>query len=108
MQDPWLAGLVAAAQSLLVVFVTSALIAEHTSAHVPRALLREEVRRPGRKALIVELPWIVAILVGGEVVLILFLVHPNSTLVVRIVAAVQLVATAGWLTYLTALVYKSR
>ena len=53
---------------------------------------------------LIEIPFVIAPLVIGELVLLLMLVHADPTIPVRVVAAAQLAATAGWLAYLGRLV----
>ena len=89
------------------VVYTSALVAAHTSARLPRALrygsTDQNVRR---RALLVEVPFGVALLGGGQLVMVAMLIHPASTLPVRLVAAAELVVAAAWLVYLRHLIIR--
>ncbi len=101
MQDLPVALLFAASLLFLVVLISSALVAEHTGARIPKALAYGSgSRRSTRRSLIVTLPWVALILGGGQLIVVLMLVHPGSTIGVRLVAAVELVAIAAWLWYL--------
>lgn len=109
MQDFALACLYQIGLLFLIVVVSSALVAEHTEAHIPKALLYgNTVRRAGRRSLIITLPWIGAILGGGQLVVVLMLVHPASTIAVRLVSAIELVAVVAWLAFLWRLITRAR
>lgn len=110
MQDLLLMCLYAAGLLILIVFLSSELVAEHTDAQIPKALLygSENVRAgTGRGSLIVTLLWEGGLLGGSQLIVLLMLVHPASTLGVRLVAAVELVAVAAWLWYLRRLVSRA-
>ena len=85
----------------LEIFLTSAMIAAHTDVRLPRALRSgADDRKPGRRALLLEIPLFIVVLGGGVVILVLFVVHPHSTIQVRFVAAAALIASAIWFAYL--------
>jgi hypothetical protein len=107
MSDVWLAALFGFALLFLVIVVTSELAAEHTSAQIPKALLYGSTpRRGSRMALAAQLPWVVALLGGGEVVFMIILLHPQSTIPVRFIATAELVGSALWFLYLRRLITK--
>ena len=69
MQDLALACIYSIGLLFLIVVVSSALVAEHTDARIPKVLLYgTSVRRAGRKSLMMTLPWIGVILGGGQFV----------------------------------------
>ena len=94
--------LVAVATSFGVIVMTAALVAEHTSVRVLR-LPEEYTRAPSpnhrTRTLIVELLWVTLIFGGGEIVVILALLHPTTTLPVRLVAVAQLAGMGAWFVY---------
>ncbi len=100
MQDLLLASITTGALFFLTVFVSSALVAQHTKAAVPKLLAGLQVPRAGRRSLIVTLPWVITILGGGQVVVALFLAHPASTIAVRVVSGAELAAAGVWTWYL--------
>lgn len=103
MQDLGLAGLVDGALLVILVFVSSGLAAQHTDVQLPKFLAGTQVQR-GRRSLLVTIPWVTAIIGGGELVAVLFLFHPLSTFPVRLVSAAELAAGAAWLWYLGTLI----
>lgn len=107
MQDLGLAFLILVSLSVLVVFVSAAIVAEHSSAVLP-PLLSGRVHSTRKRSLLIEIPFVAVLLVGGELVVILFLTHPDTLPLVKLAAAAQLVAMAAWLAYLTLLVARSR
>jgi len=107
MQDFPGALLVSLALSVVVVFITSALVAEHTSAKLPGSLYDNKARIR-RRSLLIELPWAALFLGGGEIVIIMFLLHPNSTLAVRALSAIQLLGATLWGVYLLRQIATSR
>lgn len=85
----------------LVIFLTSSMVTGHTDVRLPKAVrFGSRARKVGRRALLIEVPLAIVILGGGGLFLLLFLLHPNSTIQVRLVATAALVASAGWLAYL--------
>lgn len=108
MMDSLLAVGLAVGLLYLLVIVTSALVSEHTDARMPKALSRLKDRRGGRRRnLIIEVPWTIAIIGGGELVMLLVLLHQNSTLAVRLIAGLELLTSAAWMAYLVRLVSRS-
>lgn len=99
MTDFGWAVLFAVSLTVLAVFLLSGILATHTAVDLPRWLVRrtEGVKR---RALIIEIPLVVFLIGGGELILLLALVHPRSTTPVRLVAAIQLVAAVVWAVYL--------
>lgn len=104
MQDLLLACVYTGALFFLVVFVISAIAANDTNAPVPKLLAGPQDRRVGRRAQVVELPVVTAILGGGQLVVVLLLLHPASAIAVRLVSAAELVAAVAWMWYLRRLV----
>lgn len=89
----------------MVVVYSSAVAAAHTDAQLPKALLYGSMgRRTGRQALIVEVTFGVLLLGSGQVIVLLLLVHPGSTIPVRLVATAQLLAAGVWFAYLRRLI----
>lgn len=85
----------------LVIFLTSAMVTGHTDVRLPKAVhYGSDDRKVGRRALLIEVPLAILLLGGGGLFLLVFLLHPNSTIQVRLVAAAALVSSAGWLAYL--------
>lgn len=105
MDDLPVASLYAISLLILIVVLSSALAAEHTNARFPKALLllAGTIRRTGRRTLIIEIPIVIALL-GSELVILMFLLHPQSTIPVRLVAAAELLAAGAWLVYLLGLI----
>jgi len=99
-QDLPLVCLFAGSLTFLVVFVTSSIAAEHTNVSLPRLLVGDLPSPRRRRSLLIELPWAIVILGGGEVVMMLFLLHPDSSLPVRGVSAAQMLFASGWLLFL--------
>jgi hypothetical protein len=101
MTDLPAALLIAASVTILVVVVGGAMVSEHTNVQLPRTLMTGQTdRKPGRWALLIEIPWLGLSLGICCLVLLLMVVHPNSSLPVRVVAAAALVASGAWLAYL--------
>jgi hypothetical protein len=101
MEDLPLTLVFAGAVVFLVVFLTSAAVTGHTDVRLPKAVrYGSDDRKVGRRALLIEVPLGIVLLGGGGLFLLLFLLHPNSTIQVRLVAVAALVASAGWLVYL--------
>ena len=98
------AALYSVALLFLVVFVVSEVVARHTNAPVPKLLAGRQDRPVERRSLIVELPVVIAILGGGQLVVVLFLLDPASTTAVRLVSAAELAAAGVWTWYLWKLV----
>jgi hypothetical protein len=107
-QDLPLACLVAGALTFILVFVTSSIATEHTCVHLPRLLVGDLPSPRRRRSLLIELPWAIVILGGGEVVMVLFLLHPNSSLPVRLVSAAQLIAATCWFLFLARRIARSK
>jgi hypothetical protein len=87
-QDLALAALIGVALLVLDVFVLSSMVSEQTAVAARR------------RSLLVQLPWAIAIIGGGHAVLLLMLLHPASTVAVRLVAGLTLAAAAAWVFYL--------
>lgn len=99
----------AGAVVFLMIFLTSAMVTGHTDVKLRKALTYgSEDRKVGRRALLLEIPLAIVLFVGGGLFLLLFLLHPNSTLQVRLVAVTALVASAAWLFYLLRKVIRKR
>jgi hypothetical protein len=107
MRDIPAALLIVGALSMVAVFVTAALVSEHTTAKLPRGLTGK-IRRVPRRSLLIELPWVLLILGGGEIVVAMFLLHPNSTAPVRLLAALQLLGISLWGLYLLGRIREAR
>ena len=103
------AALIAGSLTFLVVILTAAVVSAHTSAELPAIVRYGSIpREVGRRALLVEIPIGIVLLGGGELVMALMLVHPASTIPVRILAAAQLVVAAAWILYLGRLVRRRK
>jgi hypothetical protein len=101
--------LCAAASTFLVIWLSAAVVAGHTSVQLPRALKYGVVRRRvGRPSLLLEVPFVLALLGGGELAILAFLLAPESSLGVRVVCVVQLLAAGAWFRYLGGLVVEDR
>jgi hypothetical protein len=86
---------------LLVIVLTSAIVTAHTAVRLPRAFQYGSLERRVRKrALLVEVPIGLALIGGGELVMLVFLLHPASSVAVRAVSAVELLAIGAWCAYL--------
>ncbi len=101
MDDLALTLVFAIALVFLELLITSAMVAAHTDVRLPRALrFGDDDRKPGRRALLLEIPLFIVVVGGGVAILVLFVVHPHSTIQVRFVAAAALIASAIWFAYL--------
>ncbi len=101
--------LITAALLFLVVELTGALVVAHTDVRVPRVLQYGWIsRKVERRALLIEVPFLVLLLGTGEVFVVLVLADPNSTIPDRLLAAGELIAAAAWLADLGRLVTRGR
>ncbi len=99
MTDLPLAALIAASVVFLVVVLSADVASAHTDIE-PVLPLPSGRTRLRRRALIVEIPILVALVGGGALLLLLVLGHPASSPPVRLVAGAALVGVATWLAYL--------
>lgn len=101
MSDLPAALLIAVVVIFLVVEITAEIVSNHTDAQLPKAFLWGSIDRDvGRRALVVEVPIAVALVLGGAFFFLMVLVDPISSIQVRFVAAAQLLATGAWVIYL--------
>lgn len=99
----------AGAVVLLVIILTSAMVTGHTDVRLRKALqYGSDDRKVGRRALLIEVPLAILLLGGGGLFLLVFLLHPNSTIQVRLVAVAAFIACAAWLSYLGRKVIRKR
>ena len=108
MQDLLGFCLFAGALTFILVFVTSSIAAEHTDVRLPQSLVGDLPSPRRRRSLLIELPWAIVILGGGEVVMLLMLLHPNSSIPVRLVSAAQLITATCWFLFLARRIARSR
>ena len=88
-----------------VIAYSSAVVTAHTRVKLPRAFqYGSDGRKVSKRALLVEVPFGLVLLGGGELVILLFLFHPASSAAVRVVSAVELLAIGAWFWYLSRLV----
>lgn len=86
---------------VLFVVLPLALIEAHTGR---RTLMSRFVsgfdRDVPRRSLLIEIPAVVILVAGSQLVMAAVVVSPESMLLTRLIGLVELIACAGWLTYL--------
>ena len=92
------AALIVASVLLLWVVLSASFVAEHTGIPIP-PIERNPVHR-GRANLIVEIPILLFLLVGGQGVVALMALHPASSILVRLIAVAELAIGLGWVVHL--------
>lgn len=97
-QTPGVALLAVCAVGLFVI-LPSVVIEAHTGRSVSRWLHVAD-RRSSRSALFVEVPLIVWLVGGSQLVMAAVVISPSSGLVTRVIGAIELVAFLAWMTYL--------
>ena len=101
MSDLPVALLITLAETFLLIALTGALAREHLGVVLPMPwLFGTTPPNVSRRALIVELPLAGLLLGLGELVVVLMLFHPASSVGVRMVAASQLLIALAWAWYL--------
>jgi hypothetical protein len=101
MTDVGTAAVISGMVLFLVVVLTAGLASAHSHARLHAALrLWSPVRRVDRRALIVEIPILALLLVGGEAIVMLILVDSSSSMPARFLAGAEIIATIAWFGYL--------
>ena len=110
MADLPVAVLIAASVTFLVFEISTGMVIGHTDVRLPKAAIygHRSDRQVGRSAYIVEVPVVAFVVGGGSVILLLMVVHPGSTIPVRLVAAAALVASGAWLAYVARRLFQRR
>ncbi len=98
MSDLPLAALVSAAVLFLVVILSPEFAPERIRGVLPK-VLAGRAYAGGRMTRLVTLLWVGIVLGIGQLVIVLFLLHPLSSAWVRLVSATELVGVGLWLWY---------
>lgn len=109
MRDPSFALFYSIVMTFLLIALTRGLISPSGRSRLPKALQYGigdwQASGPSR---FVSIAIGVVLLGTGELVVLLFLAHPNSEAVVRLIAVGQVFVSTTWLTYLAKLGRRSR